>query len=140
MKHILIIITIALLGACAGAETQNQKIIQRHYEGLLPAADCPGIIFKLDLANPEFSGNGEYKLSMTYIEAEDGKDLTFHSKGKMFTLRGDATDINATVYQLIEEGVNDTMNFLYMGDSLIMITKNFERVDSGLNYTLKLKQ
>lgn len=139
IRNILTIVVIALICACGNSQNADTRIIKRHYEGLLPAADCPGILFKLDISNAEFSGDGEYKLSMTYLEAKDGKDLTISSKGKMFTLRGDATNINATVYQFIEDNDRDTMNFLYLGDSLIMLSRDLGRIDSGLNYTLKLK-
>lgn len=53
------------------------------YEGMIPAADGPGIEYILTL-NAEIVGKDTiYSLSMTYLDAEGpGKDRTFHSKGK----------------------------------------------------------
>ena len=60
----------------------------RTYEGLLPAADGPGIRYELTLENREHSGDGTYRLAMTYLEAENGRDTTFFSSGRWGTLRG----------------------------------------------------
>lgn len=49
----------------------------RTYEGLLPAADGPGIRYELTLENREHSGDGTYRLAITYFEAENGRDTTF---------------------------------------------------------------
>ena len=54
----------------------------RTYEGTLPAASCSGIRYSLTIQNQEHSGNGTFTLTMTYIEAENGKDAIFNYKGK----------------------------------------------------------
>ena len=52
----------------------------RTYEGLLPAADGPGIRYELTLENREHSGDGTYRLAMTYLEAEtDGTPRSFRA-------------------------------------------------------------
>lgn len=73
----------------------------RTYEGILPAASSPGIRYSLTIQNQEHSGDGTFTLTMTYIEAENGKDAIFNYKGKRFTQRGDATNNDAIVWQLV---------------------------------------
>lgn len=154
MKYLFPIFILALFIGCQSnadkkqssensnpATTQtNEDLEIREYEGLLPCADCPGIRYNLKLQNKEHTGDGTFELDMTYLEAENGKDATFSSTGKWITLRGDADDINATVYQLNPDSVESIMNFLMLGDSLVMLDRDQKRIDSGLNYTLKLKQ
>lgn len=111
----------------------------RNFNGLLPAASCPGIEYNLTLYNRPTHSDGYFKLVMKYLQAEDGKDSYFTYIGKQFTLRGDATDKNAVVYQLIPFGDNkdEIMNFLSQGETLTLLNKDFERAESGLNYDLK---
>ncbi|MFR3488351.1 MAG: copper resistance protein NlpE N-terminal domain-containing protein [Alistipes ihumii] len=93
----------------------------RTYEGLLPAADGPGIRYELTLENREHSGDGTYRLAMTYLEAENGRDTTFFER-PMGTLRGTDDDPDATVYQLnIGDTTLEQINFLSYPDSLIML-------------------
>ena len=107
----------------------------RTYEGLLPAADGPGIRYELTLENREHSGDGTYRLAMTYLEAENGRDTTFFSSGRW----GTDDDPDATVYQLnIGDTTLEQINFLSYPDSLIMLGADMKRAESKLNYTLKL--
>ena len=110
-----------------------------HYEGILPAADCPGIRYTLTLRHREHSGDGTFQLQMTYLEAEDGKDVTFSYTGRRLTLRGIPSDADATVWQLLVDGKEkDTFNFLRDDDqTLTLLNKDFEKNDSQLNYSLK---
>ena len=111
----------------------------RTYEGLVPAADGPGIRYELTLENREHSGDGTYRLAMTYLEAENGRDTTFFSSGRWGTLRGTDDDPDATVYQLnIGDTTLEQINFLSYPDSLIMLGADMKRAESKLNYTLKL--
>ena len=111
----------------------------RTYEGLLPAADGPGIRYELTLENREHSGDGTYRLAMTYLEAENGRDTTFFSSGRWGTLRGTDDDPDATVYQLnIGDTALEQINLLSYPDSLIMLGADMKRAESKLNYTLKL--
>ncbi len=112
----------------------------RTYEGLLPAADGPGIRYELTLENREHSGDGTYRLAMTYLEAENGRVTTFFSgPADAGTLRGTDDDPDATVYQLnIGDTTLEQINFLSYPDSLIMLGADMKRAESKLNYTLKL--
>ena len=76
---------------------------------------------------------------MTYLEAEDGKDITFSYTGRRLTLRGIPSDADATVWQLLVDGKEkDVFNFLREDDqTLTLLNKDFEKNDSQLNYSLK---
>lgn len=119
---------------------EKGKMLTATYEGVLPAADCPGIRYELTIKYPEHSGNGTFVLDQTYLEAEDGKDVTFTVSGRRYTLRGDATDKNATVWQFISDNDEETFNFLVEdgGKKLTMLNQDFQKADTDLNYTITL--
>lgn len=116
------------------------KMMQQTYQGTLPAASCPGIEYTLTLHKQEFNGNGVYKLILRYLEANNGKDELFTTYGKLYTLRGDATNPNATVYQLIPFDKGEPVNFLYSDSTLTLLNQQFEQAASKLNYTLQLQK
>lgn len=115
-------------------------VIEQEYEGVFPAADGPGIDYDLALFYQENSGDGVYELTTTYLEADQGKDKAFKSTGKRRTLKGSATNKDATVYELIPSDGSISLFFLVEGDSLTMLNKNLEKAASDLNYSLKLKK
>lgn len=118
-------------------QTDLGKVMKRIYKGTIPAADCPGIVYQLALYNQEYSGDGVYDLSMTYLEAEDGKDMTFDSKGIMGTLRGDATNPDAVVYELRDyKSPQYPTYLLYQKDSLTMLDADMRIPNTTLNYTI----
>lgn len=148
-KRLCQIAAVALAGAltaCGGAGSAKSAAeaadtVVRRYVGTLPAADCPGIVFDVTLAAPADSVSGDFTLSMTYLEAEDGKDLTVDSRGRWETATGIAGDPSAVYYRLVEPGTRpDTTNFLYMGDSIVLLGAGLQRIESGLNYTLQLQK
>ena len=112
---------------------------EEYFEGVLPAASCPGIRYQLTVRHRSYSGDGVYHLAMTYLEAEKGKDVTFESIGKRLTQRGTSEDSDATVWQLIDDNGKHEANFVYepMNQTLTLLTKDFKRIESKLNYTLK---
>lgn len=114
------------------------EIESEHFVGELPAADCPGIIYDLTIYHQKYSGDGVYNLKMTYLEAENGKDVIFEEQGRQYTLRGDANDPNATVLQLVSFGSPQyPTNFLDLGDSLTMLNGDMRVNETGLNYTIR---
>lgn len=114
--------------------------IQTHsYVGLLPAASCQGIEYKLTIRNREHSGNGTFQLTLTYKEAENGEDRTFTYNGKRFTLRGIPGDDNATVWQCITDDNNNIFNFLRENvNKLTLLNDKCEKAKDNLNYSLRL--
>ena len=151
MKKILfssVCAAMAVLGTVAcgsGNGTQanaGSDTVSRRYVGTLPAADCPGIVYDLTLVNPaEDSLGGDFRLSMTYLEAENGQDAKFDSEGRWTALRGIPGDSSAMFFQLVETGVRpDTTAFLDLGDSVVLLGAGLQRAQSGLNYTLTLTE
>ena len=109
------------------------------YEGILPAADGPGIRYQLALRHRQHSGDGSFLLRLTYLEAENGQNVTFAYTGKRLTQRGTPEDPNATVWQLIADQGEDVYNFLQEkdGQSLTLLNRDFKKKQLPLNYTLK---
>ena len=109
------------------------------YEGILPAADCPGIKYQLHIRHREHSGDGHFLLRMTYLEAEDGKDAVYNHMGRRYTQRGIPTNPDAVVWQLVTDNGKDTYNFLYdaQKQTLTLLDRQLKPINTGLNYTLK---
>lgn len=112
----------------------------RIYQGTLPAASCPGIVYDITLYNYEHCGDGVFKAQLTYLKANNGQNQTFEFYGRQYTLRGNATDKNAVVFQFIPfDKDEEIMNFLFEGDKLTMLDRDLKPVESKLNYTLYLQ-
>ncbi len=109
------------------------------YEGILPAADCPGIKYQLYVRHREHSGDGSFLLRMTYLEAENGKDVAYNYMGKRHTLRGIPASPDAIVWQLVPDNDESVYNLLYDARKQILtfLDKQFEPINSELNYTLE---
>lgn len=119
--------------------TELGKMQVHSYEGLLPAASCPGIEYKLTIRNREHSGDGTFQLALTYKEAENGEDHTFTYNGKRLTLRGIPGDDNATVWQCVADDSNQVFNFLREDENtLTLLNDKCEKAQTDLNYSLKL--
>lgn len=113
---------------------------ERTFEGVTPAASNPGIEWTLNIYSQVHSGDGVYKLRMNYLEADNGKDQVNVTYGRLYTLRGDAVDKNATVYQLVPFIGSENTNFLRSDSTTLeLLNDKFERADTKLNYALTLK-
>lgn len=113
---------------------------ERSFEGLTPAASNPGIEWTLNIYSQVHSGDGVYKLRMNYLEADNGKDQVNVTYGRLYTLRGDAVDKNATVYQLVPFVGSGSANFLRSDSTTLeLLNDKFERAETKLNYSLTLK-
>lgn len=115
-------------------DSRYDAIVSERYHGLLPAADGPGIDYDLVLIRQESSDHGIYSLMMTYLEAENGNDVSFIETGdfaastkdgiKYFTFTPDSGSAAETFY--IMEPAGD----------LTLVGKDLKRAASQLNYTL----
>lgn len=114
---------------------------QTTYQGLLPAASGPGIVYQLTIYNREHSGDGTFKLTLTYKEADNGKDKSFTYQGKRFTQRGIPGNNDATVWQCISDKGNETFNFLKENETtLTLLDQDFKKPQTSLNYSLTRKE
>ena len=106
----------------------------KQYKGTLPAASNPGIIYDITIYDLN-NNDGIFKASLTYIEGEKGKDITFNMNGKKNTLKGKNKTI---IYQLKPFNKDEeTMNFLYENNKLTMLDKHLNEIQSSLNYSLE---
>lgn len=130
--------------SCGGAGSRAKVVadaedtVVRRYVGTIPAADGPGIAMDLTLKNPAAdSAGGDYRLSMTYQEAENGMDRTFLSLGTWSAERGIPADSAAVYFRLVESSPwADTLNFLYLRDSVMLLGTDLSKPNSKLNYSL----
>jgi len=103
-----------------GAAAQQTIVVK--YAGTMPCADCMGIRIVLILYSEP--GPTRYELTETYVGTKDG-DRTFPSSGRWTVLRGSATDVDATVYQVAFDRPDRTVNYRKEGDyQLILLDRN----------------
>lgn len=119
--------------------TDAGQLVTETYAGTLPAASCPGIVYRISISHYEHSGDGVFQASMKYLEAEDGKDRMYYFQGRQFTLRGHADDPDAVVIQLVSFDGKEMLNFEKMGTKLVMLDRQMHRIQSDLDYSLELQ-
>lgn len=104
------------------------------YEGVLPAADCPGIRYNFAMLN-----DSTVSVIRTYIEAEDGKDVsdTIEFKKEAVTKTVNGKDVEG--FKLIPSvDTEREMYFTMPNDSTVRIVNDaLEEAASELNYDLK---
>ena len=106
------------------------------FSGLLPCADCPGLKTELTLTrDAPYSGDGTYRLVETYLE----RGAPFTSTGVWGTLRGDAIDPDATVYELNPEKAEGRRHFKRVGndEALKVLDGDMKPLPDSLPSTLK---
>lgn len=110
------IAALAFLGCCGGSDVAGL------YEGVIPAADCPGIKIKLMLRD-----NGRYTINSEYLEC----DMSFSESGD-YSVMGDTISLAST------DGDTFRYRFLKSGSALRMLDTDGRTIDGVLkdNYTL----
>jgi copper homeostasis protein (lipoprotein) len=106
------------------------------FSGTLPCADCSGIATTLTLTRKAAGwAEGTYRLKQTYIDRGPPRVTT----GDWTTLRGDATDDDATVYELDPDKAQGAQHFLRVGDdaALRLLDGDMKRLPGRLPSTLK---
>jgi len=95
------------LGGCA---TAPEPMVLR-FGGMLPCAGCPGIATELTLTRGGVGyAEGTYRLEETYLGR--GPQVT---TGEWTTLRGDAADPDAAVYELDPDHPERARHFKRLG-------------------------
>lgn len=111
--------------------TAGAKAISAEYMGKLPCADCEGIDAVLTIYTDQ-----TYKMSNTYL----GRDVApYVEEGTVTTLKGDATDPNATVYQLKANQGSSAQNYLVSGNELQQLDQDLKPIDAPFNTSLTKK-
>ena len=121
-----------LFALCATACVTNRSAVE--YEGVLPAADCPGVIYSLTL-NADIEGSDTlFMLKQTYLEGGgNGENISFETKGVQRMREG-------KYIQLYPDNGEQQMNFYQVDDNTIRyVNADFQPIANGLNYDLKRK-
>lgn len=114
-------LTVAILAVSLVGCGSDSKV-SRLYEGVIPAADCPGIKIELMLRD-----NGRYTMNSEYLE----RDMSFSESGG-YSVSGDTVSLAAT------DGDAFRYRFLKSGGDLRMLDADGHTIDGVLkdNYTL----
>jgi uncharacterized lipoprotein NlpE involved in copper resistance len=122
-----------------GSPRVGTAVLLGVYKGTLPCADCEGLDTTLRIyAKGRFDFTyAFYVRTQTYRGAPRG-DVTMSDRGDWALLRGDATDENATVYQLNPENGKGSESYLLQdaGKALVMLDKEQKPIDTTANLTL----
>lgn len=107
------------------------------YEGMVPAADCYGINYRLVMAQDSTMG---FSLTESYMKSETEVDTTFSYQGTAIadTKTVDGKENN---YLKLPTEENVTTNFLVLNDSTLrMVNADLEEPvkQEGMSYDLKL--
>jgi inhibitor of cysteine peptidase len=127
-----VVVSLALV-ATDGLIAQ-QAIVPERYAGMMLCADCSGIktILMLNRTNQGVPIN--YTMTETFV----GKQVKPRVTGGRWTIEhGDATDKNATVYQLHQAGSNAVTSFVKVGGELRMLDGDMTELPASVPHTLK---
>jgi uncharacterized lipoprotein NlpE involved in copper resistance len=124
----------------SGAPQAGTAFLFGTYKGTMPCADCSGLDTVLRLyAKGKFDTTyAFYVRTQTYRGAPHG-DVTFSDRGDWFLSRGDATDPDATVYQLNPGDAQHVDSFLVeeKGAALVQLDREQKPIDTTMNMTLR---
>jgi len=125
-----------LAAALAGCVTISSSQIGT-FAGVLPCADCSGILSELHLYAEQPSGRPtRYELMETYLAARDG-DRSIGTAGLWAIVSGSASDRDATVVQLDLGRLDAARNFLRIGDTeLRLLDRNRREIFSTAPHSL----
>jgi copper homeostasis protein (lipoprotein) len=124
----------------SGAPRPGTAILFGIYKGTMPCADCSELETVLRLyAKGKFDTTyAFYVRTQTYRGAPHG-DVTISDRGEWTVLRGDATDPDATVYQLNPDDEQHSEALLVQdkGAALEQLDRDLKPIETTMNMTLK---
>lgn len=108
------------------------------YEGVLPAADGPGIRYVLTLNMMANDNDTTYTLDMTYLDADGkGKDKTFTTKGKPQMVKKTVKNKKRTALKLTPNDGSEPVYFVIANDTTLTLSNDsLQETVSNLNYDL----
>ena len=108
------------------------------YEGILPAADGPGIQYVLSVDSVGPNGESGYTLVTTYLDAEgQGKNKTFTSKGKKEVIQKNVDKKQKTAYKLTPSNGDAPVYFVLVNDTTLrLVNDSLQESVSDLNYDI----
>jgi copper homeostasis protein (lipoprotein) len=127
VRRILAFLLAAVLAGCVTISSSSIGT----FAGVLPCADCSGILTELRLYAEQPSGRAaRYELTETYLGSRDG-DRSLGTAGRWATVRGSAGDKDATVIQIDLGRIDALRNFLRVGDDeLRLLDRNRREIVS----------
>jgi predicted secreted protein len=134
-----LIVRSAAVGAffVAAAVVAQQSVVSERYFGMMPCADCSGIKTVLTLNRSSQGTPIVYTMMETFVgKPAAGKPRV--TGGRWTIEQGDATDKNATVYQLHQAGSTAVTSFVKVGDELRMLGGDMTELPASVPHTLKL--
>ncbi|WP_158791003.1 copper resistance protein NlpE [Granulicella sp. L60] len=124
----------------SGAPQAGTAVLFGTYKGTMPCADCSGLdmVLRLYAKGKYDTTYAFYVRTQTYRGAPHG-DVTFSDRGEWFLSRGDATDPDATVYQLNPDDAQRADSFLVeeKGAALVQLDREQKPIDTTMNMTLR---
>jgi uncharacterized lipoprotein NlpE involved in copper resistance len=124
----------------SGAPLPGTAILFGVYKGTLPCGDCSGLdtVLRLYAKRKYDTTYAFYIRTQTYRGAPHG-DVVLTDRGDWALLRGDATDENATVYQLNPDDEQHSDSWLVQekGDALVQLDRDQKPIDTKVNLTLR---
>lgn len=133
------------LAMATSTSMSNQPTMEevQVWEGVLPAADGPGIRYVLTLNTLANANDTTYILDMTYLDADGkGKDKTFTSKGRPEMVKKATRDrANKTVtrkgLKLRPNDGSEPVYFIIANDTtLTLCNDSLQESQSDLNYDI----
>jgi len=127
----------------SGAPTPGTAILFGTYKGTLPCGDCSGLdtVIRLYAKGKYDTTYAFYVRSQTYRGAPHG-DVVLTDRGDWALLRGDATNPDATVYQLNPGDEQHSESWLVQekGSALTQLGRDQKPIDTKMNMTLRRVQ
>ena len=107
------------------------------FAGIMPCADCSGILTELRLYTEQPSGQPtRYELTEAYLGARDGGG-SISTTNRWALLRGTASDPDAVVVQLDLGRIDARKNFVRVGeDELRLIDRNLKEIPPTIPHSL----
>lgn len=144
MKHLPLLLLFVVFAACQGSGTKtgqsdgaainasSDTASGVTYSGMLPCADCEGIVTELTLQKQP---DDHFTLKETY----QGKNQTFASDGIYTIVHGTAADPAATVIHLNPNKDKNLQRYYQQvnENELLLLGADQKTIQNGRNYTLK---
>jgi copper homeostasis protein (lipoprotein) len=133
LRRLLILAAALALGGAARAE----PLVLGPFLGVLPCADCAGISTELTLRR---KADGWAEGSYVLRELRADRRTPTVATGRWTTLRGDAVNDDAVVYQLDPNDPMKSRHFLKVGDKAVQaLDDNLRPLPVGQSSTLRMK-
>ena len=154
MKKVMMIAAIAAaLVSCQSKGTQNNDSTVDEgvltvagndssavavYEGILPAADGPGIQYVLSVDSVGPDGESGYTLVTTYLDADGpGKNKSFTTTGKKEMIQKDVNNKKKTAIKLTPDNGEAPVYFVVVNDTTLrLVNDSLQEAVSDLNYDI----